>query len=433
MRAVRSFALTVAVLGLAHSQAVADPCTPARAMVVLDKSSSMITGDIAGTPKWNIAVDAISTVSAVYENSIELGLMMFPDPDQCSPGSVHVAPALGNHAAITAATADPPPSAGNWTPMSQTLDAAASVPTLLDSGRQRYLVLISDGWQWCSPYDPATRLDPVDSVANLKALGVAVYVVGFGDNVDAFALNQMAVEGGTALAGCDPTGDTPDAAAPCYYQADAAGDLLAALDAIALHIAAETCDGQDNDCDGNVDEELIRPCASACGAGNESCSAGAWIGCDAPPVAAEICDGIDNDCDGATDTGCACLAGDIRPCGDSDEGACATGTQTCDGSGIWGACDGAVNPEAETCDALDNDCDGRTDEIDDPAGGDLCPGSKVCRNGGCVDVDPGTPVEGEGDAPSCDCRAGARGDLPAGPAAAALILFAALMFVRRRR
>ncbi len=431
MRAVvRSLALSTTLLGLAASNAAADPCTPSRTMIVLDKSSSMITGDIAGVPKWSIAVDALTTVSGMYENSIELGLMMFPDPDECSPGSVHVTPALGNHAAITASIAEPPPSAGNWTPMSQTLDAAATVPELLDAGPQRSVILISDGWQWCSPYDPATRLDPVDSVVNLRALGITVYVVGFGDNVDALALNQMAVEGSTAPAGCDPAGDTPDAANPCYYQADAAADLLAALDGIALHIAAESCDGLDNDCDGVVDEELTRHCASACGTGNETCSAGGWVGCDAPPVAPETCDGVDNDCDGATDTGCACLAGDSRSCGETDEGACATGTQTCDAAGAWGPCVGAVDPAPEACDAIDNDCDGQADELE-PAGGDLCPGAQVCQNGGCIDLEPTTPVEGEGDAPACDCRAGNRGNSPT--ALLALALAAALLFVRRRR
>src|SRR5262245_36410219 len=85
------------------SQAHADACTPARAMIVLDRSSSMITGDIAGTPKWDIAVDALTSVSTTYENSVELGLMQFPNPDECAPGSVFVEPGLGRRDDIVAA------------------------------------------------------------------------------------------------------------------------------------------------------------------------------------------------------------------------------------------------------------------------------------------------------------------------------------------
>ena len=49
----------------------------------------------------------------------------------------------------------------------------------------------------------------------------------------------------------------------------------------------------------------------------------------------ELCDALDNDCDGATDEEM------IRECG-VDEGACARGTETCAG-GQWGACVGAID------------------------------------------------------------------------------------------
>ncbi|HEX2675811.1 MAG TPA: hypothetical protein VHM19_04210, partial [Polyangiales bacterium] len=40
---------------------------------------------------------------------------------------------------------------------------------------------------------------------------------------------------------------------------------------------------------------------------------------------------------------------------------CAIGAQTCTG-GFWGACQGQVLPSTEVCDLVDNDCDGNTDE-----------------------------------------------------------------------
>ncbi|MCP4544735.1 MAG: DUF1566 domain-containing protein [Chloroflexi bacterium] len=71
-----------------------------------------------------------------------------------------------------------------------------------------------------------------------------------------------------------------------------------------------------------------------------------------------MCDGLDNDCDGETDE-------DYDPlptsCG---VGACAsTGVTSCNGGAVEDSC--VVGPaEVEVCDGLDNDCDGSTDEDD---------------------------------------------------------------------
>ncbi|MCB9551713.1 MAG: putative metal-binding motif-containing protein [Myxococcales bacterium] len=181
--------------------------------------------------------------------------------------------------------------------------------------------------------------------------------------------------------------------------------------------AAEGCDGVDEDCDGAVDEGVAVACGSdvgICAAGVRRCVDGALGVCDAavlPGAQAEACraGAEDEDCDGSVDEGCGCINGETRACGLA-VGRCRAGMQTCAG-GMWGGCFGAVPPAAETCDGSDEDCDGATDEGFDvgaacSAGVGLCrrDGARVCSGGvGVCGVMPGPAAEESCDGLDQDC------------------------------
>ena len=147
----------------------------------------------------------------------------------------------------------------------------------------------------------------------------------------------------------------------------------------------ETCNGADDDCDDNVDESLTRSCGTdvgACSTGIETCSSGAWGSCSGGVMPGdEVCEGsVDEDCDGNVDNGCDCVDGTTRNCG-TDMGECSFGTETCSG-GSWGSCSGGTDPGTEVCDAArnDEDCDGSSNE------GCACDEGETrsCSSGSCT-------------------------------------------------
>ncbi len=114
--------------------------------------------------------------------------------------------------------------------------------------------------------------------------------------------------------------------------------------------------------------------STTCTAGVGACArTGAWVcngaqtgtTCSATPATptAETCNGIDDDCDGTIDDGVtrSCYTG---PGGTAGVGACTAGTETCvvGGAGTWGSCTGQVLPSSEVCDNVDNNCNGTRDE-----------------------------------------------------------------------
>ncbi|MDP2308494.1 MAG: MopE-related protein [Pseudomonadota bacterium] len=157
-------------------------------------------------------------------------------------------------------------------------------------------------------------------------------------------------------------------------------------------VGTELCDTVDNNCDGSVDEATASDAATwyrdsdADGYGTATVTTRA---CTVPtgyaanttdcndasasinPAAAELCDSVDNDCDSSVDESTAIDAPTWYLDTDGDGyGGATTTTRSCTAPGGYSAvasdCNdatAAVSPAAvETCNSVDDDCDGGTDE-----------------------------------------------------------------------
>ncbi|MDI7268627.1 MAG: MopE-related protein [Myxococcota bacterium] len=143
----------------------------------------------------------------------------------------------------------------------------------------------------------------------------------------------------------------------------------------------------DDDCDGLTDErdpgqctpgETV-PCTTACGStGTGICT----TGCNPPTgsdcaLPAESCNGVDDDCDGQTDEDFECVRGTTEPC----DTACGThGTRTCSPFCEWNPC-----TAREICNGCDDDADGFCD-----TGFPCCAGAAVACTTSCGTLGAGT-------------------------------------------
>ena len=180
--------------------------------------------------------------------------------------------------------------------------------------------------------------------------------------------------GGAAVAACAPPSGTVSVPNDCNDS-----------DADTYPGAPERCDGQDNDCDGDTDEEVLSTWYADADDDGYGDPDSAYAVCDPPPgyVASaddcddtddaafpggvEVCDEADNDCDGTVDEDVTTTY--YQDTDGDGYGISDATTESCDRptgyAATAGDCDDAqrsISPSAtEICDDLDNDCDGDVD------------------------------------------------------------------------
>ena len=140
----------------------------------------------------------------------------------------------------------------------------------------------------------------------------------------------------------------------------------------------ELCNKLDDDCDGEIDEDIdILPCEAECGLGELICIDGEMV-CVGSEPQIEVCNNKDDDCDGLIDEGeweceTECGVGPLFCVGGVEmcyapqpiEEICDYEDNDCDGEideGQRNACDECGLVPIEVCDNIDNDCDEDTDE-----------------------------------------------------------------------
>lgn len=201
-------------------------------LLIVDKSGSMIGPLDFFNPfmsKWDVMRGTLSKVVGEREDTINFGLMLFPDGSVCGGASLKVDVGPNNGDEIKGALNGSFPDGD--TPTDQAMrDALAYYDSIPVNPFGRYALLATDGLPNCiDPADPeaVTPGPAIDAIGELAAAGIQTFVLGFGGGIDVdhATLQDMATAGGTGSA----------------YQADSAVDLAAELNTISGLVSIPSC------------------------------------------------------------------------------------------------------------------------------------------------------------------------------------------------
>ena len=254
-------------------------CEAPDVLIVLDRTMSMHRTPDGDTPpdtpsgraqaKWSIAVNAVETVAAQFDDGVRFGLELFPrDPGggvcvtlsqringmqasnpECEAADVVVAPAPATGAAIASAIDPDTTLLCRTTPIGAALGTATTALAAIQNPiRDQYVLFVGDGRDTCNDALVIT------SAQALAADGVHTFVVAFdgagSGGIDNGLLNDMACAGRTATgfpAPCtaDANGDytaTDRNGPPLYLTADDGAALAATFSTIAGQVCCGCID-----------------------------------------------------------------------------------------------------------------------------------------------------------------------------------------------
>ncbi|MFH1530226.1 MAG: putative metal-binding motif-containing protein [Pseudomonadota bacterium] len=166
----------------------------------------------------------------------------------------------------------------------------------------------------------------------------------------------------------------------------------------------EVCNGQDDDCDGVPDDGdpgggvscQVPGKQGPCAGGIQHCQNGAPVCTQTIFPVGESCNGADDDCDGTPDDGNPGGGGACSIAWLS--GPCKTGQWQCQGGSLQ--CQQTVYPTSETCNNVDDDCNGQVDGYTDSCNNGCNTGTKTCSWGGWSSCNAPPPACTSG--PCCD-------------------------------